>query len=283
MTVPAAVDALYRYPVKSMLGEQIDAAEVGERGILGDRAYTLVDRETGKVASAKHPRRWNVLLECRANYVDEPRAGSGPAPVRITLPDGDTVDSADPNVHERLSQAVGRPVRLESTPPPGAVFEMYSPIVEGVPEMAAETVTDEAVGVVAPGTFFDAAPLHVVTTASLAWLARLAPGSAFPAARFRPNVVVSVDGEQGFVENTWVHHTLHLGADIRASVFIAAPRCVMTTLAQPGLPHDAAVLQTVAHHNRFEIPGLGPRSCVGVYAIVAEGGTVRRADPVEIS
>ena len=57
----------------------------------------------------------------------------------------------------------------------------------------------------------------------------------------------------------------------------------MTTLAQPDLPRDDAVLQTIARHNRFDIPGLGPSSCVGVYALVTAAGTVRHGDPVEIT
>src|SRR5690242_3784466 len=96
----ARIDALFRYPVKSMLGEAITAAEIGEQGVAGDRTYALVDQETGKVASAKNPRRWSVLFECRATYLDEPRAGGDAAPVRITLPDGSTVDSDDAGVHD---------------------------------------------------------------------------------------------------------------------------------------------------------------------------------------
>lgn len=279
----ARVEALYRYPVKSMLGEEIDATTVGERGLLGDRAYALVDQETGKVVSAKNPRRWRVLFDCRAVYLDEPASGSDPAVVRITLPDGVTVDSDDPDVHATLSLAVGRAVRLVTTAPEGAVMEVLSPIVEGIPEARQETLADSGIAIVAPGTFFDAAPLHVVTTATLAQLAGLAPRSTFTASRFRPNVVVAVEGESGFVENRWVGHTLTLGAEVSASVFLSAPRCVMTTLAQADLPRDPVVLQTIARHNRFDIPGLGPSSCVGVYALVTAGGTARRGDNVEIT
>ena len=277
------IEALYRYPVKSMLGEEIDGAQVGEQGLLGDRAYALVDEETGKVASAKHPRRWSALFACRAEYLAEPQAGAGPAPARMTLPDGESVDTDDPRVHEVLSRTFGHPVRLENRPPDGAVYESYTPPLVGISDPESDTVHDSPVGIVAPGTFFDAAPLHVVTSATLAHLAELAPASSFPAARFRPNIVVTIDDETGFVENEWVGHSLALGPEVSASVFLAAPRCVMTTLAQADLPRDLGVLQTIARNNRFDIPGLGPSSCVGVYALIATSGAVRRGDAVAIS
>jgi uncharacterized protein YcbX len=276
------VEALYRYPVKSMLGDEIDAAVVGEQGFLGDRAYALIDQETGKIVSAKNPRRWAVLFQCRATYLEEPRADSALPPVRVTLPDGSTVDSDDPEIDRVLSNAVERAVRLESIVPEGAVYESLSPVLEGIDDSQEESIHDSGVGIVAPGTFFDAAPLHVLTTASLARLADLAPESNFAVPRFRPNVVVDADGATGFVENEWVSHSISLG-DVAASVFLAAPRCVMTTVAQPDLPRDLGVLQTIARHNRFDIPGLGPSSCVGVYALVTTGGVVRRGDRVEIT
>lgn len=277
------IEALFRYPVKSMRGEQVGTTVVGEKGLLGDRAYALVDQETGKVASAKNPRRWGVLFECSAAFVAEPVAGAEPPPVEITGPDGRTFRSDDPGANDELSRIVGRAVRLESTPPDGALLEQYHPPVEGVAEEADGTVTDEHIAIVAPGTFFDAAPLHVLTTASLARLGELAPDSSFPAARFRPNVVVATDEAHGFVENEWVSHSLGLGRAVIASVFLAAPRCVMTTLAQTDLAPDRTVLTTITRHNRFDIPGLGPRSCVGVYALVTSGGTMNAGDPVDIT
>jgi uncharacterized protein YcbX len=201
----------------------------------------------------------------------------------MTLPGGDSVDTDDPRVHDVLSRAFGRPVRLANRPPDGAVYESYTPELAGIADPASDTVHDSPVGIVAPGTFFDAAPLHVVTTASLARLAELAPDSSFSVGRFRPNFVIAIDDETGFVENDWVGRALALGSEVQASVFLAAPRCVMTTLAQADLPRDLGVLQTIARNNRFDIPGLGPSSCVGVYALVAIGGAVGRGDKVAIT
>src|SRR2546430_17379030 len=91
------IGALWRFPVKSMLGEQLDAGDLGEGGMVGDRAFALRDRETGKVASAKHPKLWPNLLGCRAAFVEPPRPGDDLPAVRIELADGNSVlsDAAD--------------------------------------------------------------------------------------------------------------------------------------------------------------------------------------------
>src|SRR5262249_8053221 len=102
-----SVLSLWRYPVKSMLGEEIDYADVTERGLSGDRAYAVIDRLTGKVASAKHPRKWGGLLACRASYDDAPRAKDNLAPVQITLTNGTVVSSGQSNINEILSQEFG--------------------------------------------------------------------------------------------------------------------------------------------------------------------------------
>src|SRR5262245_34568433 len=110
--VTGRVVAIMRYPVKSMLGEELNATDVTDRGLLGDRAYALVDVETGKVASAKNPRRWPTLFDFRAAYIEPPRDAGALPPVRITFPDGESLTTDQPDAEARLSARVGRPVRL---------------------------------------------------------------------------------------------------------------------------------------------------------------------------
>lgn len=276
------VAALHRYPVKSMLGERCDALTIGPRGASGDRAYALIDATTGKVASAKHPRLWARLFECRARYVTEP-AGIEPAAAetQITLPGLPPVRSGDAAATDAaLSRFFGRQVHLTEQVPPAPVIEEFWPEIDGFADRA--HLSDEGIGVLAPGTFFDAAPVHLLTTATLDRLAELAPDSAFDAARFRPNIVIDCGEERGFVENAWLGRTLTIG-DVRLRIVIAAPRCVMTTLPQGGLPQDAGVLRAAAEHNRVEVPTLGERPCVGVYAIVTVGGVVRTGDVARVT
>src|SRR5438094_10531284 len=88
-----SVVSLWRYPVKSMMGEELNATEVTERGLLGDRAYALVDSADGKAATAKNPRKWPRLFDFRATFIEPARPAATVPPVRIALPDGTTVPS----------------------------------------------------------------------------------------------------------------------------------------------------------------------------------------------
>ena len=276
------VAALWRYPVKSMLGESLTECEVGPAGLVGDRAYGLIDVEDGKVASAKNPRKWGALLGCRAAFV-----GDGDA-VAITLPDGSTVRADDPDVDARLSRMIGRDVRLASTAPDDRSFEEVWPDIEGL--APAEVIDGTAIGMedgetvsalplgmgAPPGTFFDLAVLHVLTTATLRHLQGLAPGASFVVDRYRPNVLVD-SSDDGFVENGWVGRTVTLGG-AQMAVTMPTMRCVMTTLPQQDLPRDRETLRTIAAHNRLEIAGLGQWACAGVYGDVAAPGRVRVGD-----
>src|SRR5919204_2576114 len=113
-TGEGSVVALWRYPVKSMIGEELNASAVTDRGLLGDRAYALVDRSDGKVASAKNPRKWPHLFDFRAAFVDAPRSGAQMPPIRITLPDGTLLNSTQTDVNQRLSGVLNREVTLEA-------------------------------------------------------------------------------------------------------------------------------------------------------------------------
>jgi uncharacterized protein YcbX len=282
-TSVGTVGALWRFPVKSMLGESVDEVLVSSRGVVGDRAFGLIDCETGKVASAKNPRRWNNLFNFRAEYVAAPRVDDDLPQVRITFPDGRALNNTDPGIDEALSEALGRPVILTSEPPVHGVLENYHPDIEELPETQRDTVSESNIGVLAPDTFQDGAPLQLLSSATLARLTELRPEAVFDARRFRANFVITTDrARAGFVENDWRGQTIALGADVRAQGILAVPRCVMTTLGQQELPRDNTVLQTVARNNRIDIPTLGPSPCAGLYAVVVSGGTVRRADPVSV-
>lgn len=287
------ISELWRFPVKSMLGERLETATLTAQGIVGDRTWAVIDRADGKVASAKNPRKWRALLACQAAFVDEPTAGGAPSAVRITLPDGRSVVSDDPHVDRALSDYVGRDVTLTAATPSGAIFEETWPDIDGMAPAEfidstrvradeGESVSDLALGLAAPPeTFFDLAAVHLLTTSSLAELERCAPGSQYSVQRFRPNFVI--DGASvGFVENGWVGANVRLGADAVVNVMMPTMRCVMTTLAQGDVPEDRGVLRAAAAHNRIEISGLGQWACVGAYAGVVAPGEVGTGDDVSV-
>jgi hypothetical protein len=131
-----SVVALWRYPVKSMMGEELNATEITDRGLLGDRRFAVVDRSTGKVGGAKNPRKWGNFFDFRAAYVEAPKTGAKISPVRITLPDGTAVTSEQPDLEQILSRAFGRDVALQEARPgqmtSGATAEEYWPDIAGL-------------------------------------------------------------------------------------------------------------------------------------------------------
>jgi uncharacterized protein len=265
-----SVVAVWRYPVKSMKGEQLHDSSVTERGLLGDRAYALVDVETGKVVSAKNPRKWGNLFEFRAAFVEPPDDTQTLPAAQITVPDGTNAATNEADIDERLSALVGRSVRLASSAPDTPRIEGYWPDFEWLasPDQGFEVKLP-------PGTFFDCAVIHLVTTSTLDHLASLSPQSRFDVARFRPNLVIQMtEAVDAFVENDWVGRVLSIGDEVRFQINDPCPRCVMTTLPQGDLPKDPNVLRTIVQHNQGN---------VGVLAAVLQGGHVKCGDAVFLS
>ncbi len=272
------VKALWRYPVKSMAGNKLDEAAVTEGGILGDRAYAVIDGTSGRVGSAKTPKKWAALMALAADFVTPPKAGAPLPPVRIVWPDGTAAVSDGGDADARLSETLGRPVTLTTERPETVSLERLDPLADE------ETIVDIGELMMA-GRFSDYAALHLITTATMARLAALRPDSKFNARRFRPNVTIATpEGETGFVENDWVGRELAIGADVRLRISDPTPRCSIPTLAQEDLAKDPQVLRTIVEHNRLPVPLLDGEAlpCAGVYAFVIRGGTVKRGDTVRV-
>lgn len=266
--------AIRRHPLKSAQGEELERVEIGVRGIPGDRAWALIDNETGRVASAKLPRLWASVLAMRPAFVAEPKPGEAIPPLRIALPDGRTVLTGEPGTDEAVSAAVGRPVTLSATPPDEPTIEKEFPDLDGLGVRG--VVLAGRIGELAAGTFFDYAPVHLLTTAALASLAAAHPDGAFDPRRFRPNLVIATaPGVEGFPENGWVGRVLAVG-DARLRIVAPTPRCVVTTLPQDGLPRDIGILRTIADRNRLAFPGEAgpPLASLGAYAMVERPGAV---------
>ncbi|PYC76422.1 MOSC domain-containing protein [Streptomyces tateyamensis] len=260
-----------RYPVKSMLGEPLPHAEVTGRGLAGDRRLALLDLATGKVASAKYPARWRELLQLTAVL--------GSAGVEITGPSGLRLHADDPSkAGEVLSGLLGRPVALIAEPPAEGELDRAVPEEVLAAGPAAEVgFTVSRFGSGAPaGTFFDFAPVHLVTTATLE-----RTGAAWQ--RYRPNLVIRTDGPPGYPENAWLGRELAIGPELRLKVVALSPRCAVPTLAHGELRPDPQVLRVVARENRVEpLAGLGPLPCAGAYAKVLQPGRIAPGDPVAL-
>jgi uncharacterized protein YcbX len=271
---------------------QVDAADLSQGGIVGDRAYAIVDKETGKVASAKHSKLWPDLLKCRASFVEPPRPGNEIPAARIELADGSSVQSDDADVDAVLSRFFGREVELSSAAENGYTIDQYHPDEENYdPDGHRDEVVEADLGAaffnerglpsaVPEDSFFDLYPLSVLTTSTLDQLGELEPESRFDVRRFRMNVIVDTQGS-GFVENDWVGRKLAIGDDVQVGVALPDPRCCMPGVEQEDLPRDPKILKTLARHNRIDVAGaLFP--CAGVYGVAEATGTIRQNDRVSL-
>jgi uncharacterized protein YcbX len=265
-----AVLTLWRYPMKSMQGEELNASHVNDRGLLGDRALALIDPDTGKVVSAKNPRKWAEMFNFRAMFTAPPQPGNPLPPVAVTLPDGSSVSSDDTRFAGIVSAALGRRVMLAAAGAPQPTLEEYWPDMVELDHQ--DTVTDEAMPA---GTFFDLAGVHVLTTNTINRLRELHPRGRFEVRRFRPNIVVqATDDVADFTENKWLGRQMHIGDEVVLEITGPCPRCVMTTLPQGDLPKDREILRTAARYNDVN---------VGVYAEVRQTGMARRGDAVTLA
>jgi MOSC domain-containing protein len=268
------VKNLYRYPVKSMQGERLNAVDITQQGVIGDRAYALREAN-GRVITAK---KWPNLLECSAHY-EAPPTPPALAPLRITLPDGRTFLAQDPNASTVLSSVLEHSVILERAQlnqhhraeiDPATVFGDV-PVETLKPGFTAATLPDSFA--LPLGTFFDAASLHVLASGTLAHLRTLTGEDAqLDPRRFRPNIVIDTKpGLEGFLEDDWLDGSLDVGDRVSIVQLRPTVRCVMTTHRQAELGRDRRILRAAAQHHDAQ---------VGVWASIERPGTVRVGDPV---
>ena len=281
------VASLHRYPVKSMLGETSGALAVSARGCAGDRAWAVLDVASGKVASAKRPKLWAGLLTCAARALDEEdRTGDGGSGVEITLSDGTRRLAGDPDLDGHLSTLIGRAVRLASVPPVEAELDRSHPealLAVGLDEDVASDILKLGAGASA-GTFFDYAPLHLITTATLEGLSAALPDPGVEPVRYRPNIIIrSLPGTPHFPENDWAGGTVRIGDAVVLRVILQTPRCAIPMLAHGELPPRPGAVRAATERNRVEIPGFGNQPCAGIYVEVLRTGTIREGDRVVFS
>jgi len=279
------ITAIWQYPVKSMAGARVTAADIGALGLLADRTWAVRDVELDATTSAK---RLPGLLWCTARYVHEPHpdAGPGNAPeVIIGFPDGQEMSSSDPAIHTALSTYLDRDVELRALPaiterdqyraPPTTQSDLRTifgvgadeplPDLSMFPVRKLAEITRYATPV---GSYVDAYPLHILTEQAMQTMSALAPASDFDVRRFRPTFVVDSPGTSPQPELDWC------GGLVRAPQAEFAPliptiRCVMPSHDQPDLNRDPEITRTIAAHGR---------RCLGVYGTVVKPGRIAEGD-----
>lgn len=275
-----------RYPVKSMGGELLEEVDVAAQGLPGDRAWAVRDEVRGGIRGAK---KIPALMGLSARYAKPPSA-AGSSPAEITLPDGSTTGTGDPEINERLSKAIDHPVSLWPLLPPEALdhYRRGAPShddleqelrsifgrapEEPLPDLSLfppEVIEFES----PPGTYFDAYPILLLSEASLRDMQERAPASDFDVRRFRPNFLISdTDSSVAFPEQAWRGQRLQIGHAI-VRVTAECPRCVMVTHGFEDLPKDPAVMRALVRETGGNL---------GVYATVEEPGRAAVGDPVRL-
>lgn len=274
------VEQLWRYPVKSMMGERQVTGAVGALGLAGDRGWAVRDEERGGIRGAK---KIAELMQLSARYLDEPDGV-----VQITLPDGSSLTSADPDRDERLSAALDHRVTLWPRRPAtdldhyrrgpadhdDIIDELRSifgrEADEPLPDLGAfppEVIEFES----PPGSYVDAYPLMVMSTSALRSLEDALPESDIDVRRFRPNLVIDTGGRTGHPELEWAGMRARIGS---ATIELTnpCPRCVMVGRAiDQDLPADRAILRHIVRDLDQN---------VGMYATVVDGGAISEGDSV---
>ncbi len=234
------VKQIWRFAVKSMAGEQLSSCTVGVRGIPGDRGWAIRDETAGKLATgSRHP----LLMQCAARYREQPTNGSVHH-VDMRFPGGVVVGSDASDVNARLTELLEKPVSLSALQQDISVED-----------------------------YFDVAPIHVLTTASLAEMSRVNPQGIWDVRRFRANFFVETEPSfKGLVEFEWIGKTLRLG-EVELQCDIPTERCAMAMNAQAEFPRDESILRSIKEAANLNL---------GIYASVRRPGAVRVGDIVEL-
>jgi hypothetical protein len=302
------IQQIWRYPVKSMAGERLTECSVHPLGIPGDRGWALRDETSREITNGK---RIPLLMQCAARYREQPTNGAIPH-VDITLPDGTQISSGNIQINRLLSDFLGKNVTLWPLQPASnkahyrrAKFgsrlaghlSQFSAFRSALPKLTSfgsmnaalremfSREADEPIPDISilppevleftspPGTYFDAFPIHVLTTASLATMSQHNPTAVWDMRRFRPNFLIKTeDGTEGLIESDWGGRTLRLG-NVELKCEIPTVRCGMTTHAQSDLPKDSSVLRTIVKDADQNL---------GIYASVITTGQVCEGDRVEL-
>ena len=223
------VARLWRYPVKSVGGEACERIQVDAHGIAGDRRYAVLNAE-GRPGSGKTTRRFRQI----DGLLELRAVYQGDVP-ELLFQDGTRMLGSDPRIHATLSSVLKKPVTLAR----------------------AQDISH-----------LDAGPVHVITTAGLAWLRAVLPDAVVDERRFRPNMVIDVPGDTQ-VEQGWIGKTLSIGDAVKLRISDPTERCRMVALAQGGLPYDPRVLASIIRE---------ADSGFGVYADVVVPGAISLND-----
>ena len=269
-----SVTQIWRYPVKSMMGERLFGAELGENGIPGDRAWAVRDEKRGGIRGAK---KIPQLMDMEAS-------SRGDAPLIIAR-DGHSAVANEPHIHQWLSEKLNHPVTLWPLVPPEQLdhylrgapdsddpLEEFRTVMGRLPGESLPDFSDmpELLEFESPpGTYFDAFPILLLSQQSLQTLNALYEESIFDVRRFRPNVLLDfTNSDMPFPEQDIIGKSVTIG-DAVLDVVAPCPRCSMTTHAFADLPKDTKIMRRLVEETGGNL---------GVYATIRTPGAIKEND-----
>ena len=272
-----SIQELYRYPVKSMLGETLDRLHIDSGGVKGDRAIALIDKETGKVVTAKQPALWKAMLKLRASLRED-------GTTTVMMPTGEQCAIQDPKTAQVLSDYLGRPVLVSFTRYVDIEMERANPL-EFIAKGRGKVVPFETVllGQGAPDSaFVDYGPIHLIATSSLNRAGSYSQTGLSEPERYRPNLVIGTANLAPYCENNWIGGTLSVGDQLVLKVVLPTPRCAIPTLEHGDSKSDSTVLAPLIKENIQPFVDGKRLPSLGVYAEVVCSGVVVKGDRVNL-
>jgi uncharacterized protein YcbX len=270
---------IYRYPLKSALGETLERAEVSYGGLTGDRVFALLDSKTGRVVSAKRPKLWRSMLQLSSGMI------SGGREIEVRFPSGRVLRSDSNELVPALSGFLGHDIELLRSREGVLRLERSRPedvVSEGLD--ADVTMDVNPIGEEAPGEAFqDLATVHLITMSTARAIAAAAGLASPEIPRYRPNFVVDGDDDTPFSENGWVGRELMIGS-LRLQITHPTPRCAIPVLEQGlSLEFRPALLAAINQLNRSDAGAFGVQPCAGAYARVIEPAVVKIGDFIKLN
>ena len=276
---------IYRYPLKSAVGENTDATTIGKNGVWADRIWALYDLKKEEITGG---RKIPKILTLRSKLMASSKA-SNQLDIEIKFPDGSIKLSSDPDVSECLSSYLDKSVKLfpildKSNKKHYSIAKKNNSAqlrrllglnpndeLPDFGEWPLKMLLDKSKYTTIPGTYFDCDSLHIVSTSSIDTMKKYDPQNEFEIERFRPNLYIETIPElEGFVEQGWIGHDLKIG-ETTINCSSPTPRCSIPGASQYGLESNRKVSRSVYRFAQQKI---------GIYAKCPIDGEINIGDEV---
>ena len=261
MSVIGKVESVWRYPVKSMRGEELSEAFAGFSGVYGDRLYAFHSSTSPKGFPYLTARDQRKLLRYRPRFRHPDKAAR---PINLA-----EAESIGPGVNPVSADAAELTVDVET--PTCETLAIDDPALirllrEGVPS------SPELKLLRSERAMTDCRPVSLISVQSVRKLGEELGAVADPR-RFRANIYLDLNAPDGFSEDGFVGRSLRIGSKLVVAILERDPRCAMITLDPDTGDSRPEFLKKVAQAHK---------GMAGVYAAVLVEGTVRKGDPVEL-